>query len=114
MDCASEIASGERLRSAAPKIIEGFSGDDRLCATRKPDGFVGAWASTGRGVEEEDEGGVDCDFAGGMIVEWGMSDAESIECRCPKQNRKTENTPLSRTARASQTRHPLSSQLVGR
>ena len=47
--------------------MEGFSGDDRVCDMRKPDGFVGAWASTGRGVDVNCAGGVDCDFAGSMV-----------------------------------------------
>ena len=65
--CVSDMASGDRLLSAASRIMEGFSGDDRVCDMRRPDGFVGAWASTGRGVDEDCAGGVDCDFAGGMV-----------------------------------------------
>ena len=58
------MASGERVLSAAPKIIEGFSGDERVCDTRKPDGFAGTWASTGRGVEDGCEG----DFGVGIVL----------------------------------------------
>lgn len=76
----SEIASGDRLLSAAPKIIEGFSGDDRVCDTRKPEGFAGTWASTGRGVEDGCDGDDGCDFGVGIVL--GVCDEELIKICC--------------------------------
>lgn len=82
----SDMASGDRLLLAAPRIMDGFSGDERVCDTRRPDGFVGTWASTGREFDEDCAGGADCDFAGGMVAGVGCAwDRESTECSCPKQ-----------------------------
>lgn len=98
----SDMASGDRLLSAAPRIIEGFSGDDRVCDTRRPDGFVGTWASTGRGFDEDCAGGVDCDFAGGMISEArGTESRQNVGARNKQEDRKCTAEGQSRTARAS-------------
>lgn len=76
------MASGDRLLSAAPKIIEGFSGDDRVCDTRKPEGFAGTWASTGRGVEDacDEDGDEGCDFGAGIVLD--ACDEELVKICC--------------------------------
>lgn len=47
--------------------MEGFSGDDSVCDTRKPDGLAGTWASTGRGVEAACDGDDGRGFGVGIV-----------------------------------------------
>ena len=81
------MASGDRLLFALSRIMEGFSGDERVCDWRRPDGFAGTCASTGRGVEEACEGDDGRDFGPGIVL--SVCDEESVDdaavCRCPKQ-----------------------------